>query len=219
MGIYGEHCTQAGQVLPLALGMVPGEIRPLAQRALLANIAERKNHLSTGFVGTPYLLAILAERAPEVGHAITTQRDYPSWYSMTKGAGCDQMMETWAGGQAFMPSLGGNIATWNMEALAGIRPDSDGPGFKKILIQPAIVGNLTWVKAHFDSPHGRIVSHWRRDGERLTINVTIPCNTAATVRLPGFENTTLDGRPLDKSQFELMAGRWEIVATSKKRSQ
>ena len=178
-------CTQTGQALPLALGIVPENVRPAAERALLREVAAHHNHLSTGFIGTPYLLAILADLAPAVGHALTTQRDFPSWYAMTKGAGCDQMMETWNGGQAFMPSLGGNIAAWNIEALAGVRPDPDGPGFKKIVIKPAIVGNLTWVKARFDSPYGRIVSHWRRDGKQLTLDITIPANTSATVHVPG----------------------------------
>lgn len=165
-------CTQAGQTLPLALGMVPENVRPAAERALLREIAAHRDHVSTGFVSTPYLLQVLADLAPEVGHALTTQRDFPSWYAMTKGAGCDQMMETWNGGQAFMPSLGGNIAAWNIEALAGIRPDPTGPGFKKIIIKPAIAGDLTWVKAHYDSPYGRIVSNWKRDGKNLTMDVT-----------------------------------------------
>jgi alpha-L-rhamnosidase len=48
---------------------------------------------------------------------------------------------------------------WFYQGLAGIRPDPAAPGFKKILIKPAIVGELTRVKAHYDSPYGRIVSN------------------------------------------------------------
>jgi len=64
-------------------------------------------------------------------------------------------------------------------------PDPAAPGFKKIIIMPAIVGDLTWVKAHHDSPYGRIVSNWQRDGRRLTMDITIPANTTATVFVPG----------------------------------
>jgi alpha-L-rhamnosidase len=68
--------------------------------------------------------------------------------------------------------------------LAGIRADEAAAGFKKILIKPAIVGDLTWVKAHHDSPYGRIVSNWRREGGSLTMDVTIPVNTTAKVFVP-----------------------------------
>ena len=67
----------------------------------------------------------------------------------------------------------------------GIVANPVGPGFKKIIIKPAIVGDLTWVKAHHDSPYGRIVSNWQRDGRRLTMDITIPANTTATVFVPG----------------------------------
>ena len=58
------------------------------------------------------------------------------------------------------------------------------PGFKRIIIKPAIVGNLTWAKARFDSPYGRIVSNWRRDGRKLTMDIVIPANATATLYVP-----------------------------------
>ncbi len=177
-------CTQAGQVLPLALGMVPTEHRAAVEKALLRELAAHKNHLSTGFVSTPYLLQVLADLAPDVGWAMTSARDFPSWHSMTRGSGNDLMKETWAGGQALMPSLGGNIAAWHTETLAGIRPDPDGPGFKKIIFKPTVVGDLHWVECWFDSPQGRIVSNWKRDGNTFAFDVTVPVNATAKVFLP-----------------------------------
>ena len=130
---------------------------------------------------------------------MTSARDFPSWHSMTRGSGHDLMKETWAGGMALMPSLGGNIAAWHTEALAGIRPD--GPGFKKILIKPAIVGDLTWVKAHHDSPYGRIVSQWKREDGQLMMDVAIPANTSATVYVPATDvaQVTESGKPITES--------------------
>jgi alpha-L-rhamnosidase len=189
-------CTQAGQALPLALGMVPEESRAAVERALLREIAAHSNRVSTGFVSTPYLLEVLADLAPEIGWAMTSARGYPSWHGMTQDSGNDLMKETWAGGQALMPSLGGNIASWHMEALAGIRPDPTGPGFKKIIIKPATIGDLIWVKAHHDSPYGRITVAWKRDAGKLTLDVTIPVNTTATVYVPGSDVESDGGRQL-----------------------
>jgi alpha-L-rhamnosidase len=74
--------------------------------------------------------------------------------------------------------------SWFYQGLAGIRPDESGPGFKKIIIKPAIVGDLTWVKCSYDSVHGKIVSNWKREAGKLTMDVTIPINTTATVYVP-----------------------------------
>jgi hypothetical protein len=50
----------------------------------------------------------------------------------------------------------GQITEWFYKDLAGIAPDPDGPGFKKILIQPTPVGDLKWVDAIYESMHGPI---------------------------------------------------------------
>jgi len=78
--------------------------------------------------------------------------------------------------------------------LGGIRPDPRGPGFKRIIIKPAMVGDLTWVKTHNDSPYGRIISNWKRDGDKVLMEVTIPANTTATVFVPArSEGSVLEG--------------------------
>jgi alpha-L-rhamnosidase len=179
-----RRCTQGGQVLPLMLGVVPDEHRQKVKDALLAQIKADKNMLTTGFVATPYLLAWLGEHAPATGWALTTTREYPSWYCMSAGSDSEQMMETWDGGMVSMPSLGGNLGGWNMETLAGIQPDPAGPGFKRFIIKPAIVGNLHWTEGWYDSVRGRIECKWRKRGGQFQMTVTIPANTTATVYVP-----------------------------------
>ena len=177
-------CTQSGQILPLALGMVPAGSRPMVEKSLLREIKAHHNRLSTGFVSTPYLLQIIGDLDPETGWEMSTAQDYPSWYSMTAGSDNDLMKEDWAGGTAFMPSLGGNIAGWNYQFLAGIRPDSSAPGFKKIIIKPNMVGDLHWVEGSYESVYGKIISNWRKEGNTYVLNVTIPANTTALIYIP-----------------------------------
>ena len=55
---------------------------------------------------------------------------------------------------------------------------------RKFLIKPAIVGDLSWVKAGTDSLYGHIASRWQREGPKLTLAVTVPPNTTATVFVP-----------------------------------
>jgi alpha-L-rhamnosidase len=192
--------TQTAQIVPLYFGMVPEEHRQRVIDRLVANIHERKDHVSTGFIGTLYLLLGLPELGQaELTHTMVMQQDYPGWNTLVKD---EVQMETWGGGQVQMPSLGGPIGAYLYQVLGGIRPDPKGPGFKKIIIKPAIVGNLTWVKAHYDSLHGRIVSDWQREGDKLTMDVTIPVNTTATVYVPAKDaaGVTESGKPAGQAE-------------------
>jgi len=43
---------------------------------------------------------------------------------------------------------------------------------------------MTYAKARVDSMYGSIESGWRLEGKTMTVDVEIPPNTDATVRLP-----------------------------------
>lgn len=178
-------CTQTGQVLPLALGLVPADVRPKTEAALLREIAAHQGRLSTGFVGTPYLLDVLADLDPEACWRLVTAQEFPSWYSMTTGSGNDLLKEDWAGGGALMPVQGGSVAAWCYRALGGIRSDPTAPGFRNVLIKPTFVRALAWVECDHDGPYGRISAHWRRQEGQITLDLRIPGNSTATVLLPG----------------------------------
>ena len=90
-------------------------------------------------------------------------------------------------------------------------------GFKQIVIKPVPVGDLTWVKARYDSLYGRIVSNWRILGDRLTMEVTIPANTTATIHVPTLDPTavTESGQPVAKAdgiKFVRMDGGVAVFA-------
>ena len=200
-GQYGEvEDSQTARILPLSLGLVPGDQRQFVIDRLVSNIHGRKDHVSTGFIGNLFLLLGLPEMGQaELGYTVATQQDYPGWNTLVRRG---VQLETWDGGQAQMPSLGGPIGTWMYQVLAGIRPDPAASGFKKILIKPQPVGDLTWVKAHHDCPYGRIVSHWNRESDKFTLEVTIPVNTRATVFVPAKDaaSVTESGGPVNPAK-------------------
>ncbi|MGA2632652.1 MAG: family 78 glycoside hydrolase catalytic domain [Terracidiphilus sp.] len=183
--------TQTGYVLALQFGLAPAEQRD----ALIANLVDdimvkHNGHLSVGLIGMQWLMQTLTDIGrPDVAWTIATQTTRPSWgYMLSKGS--TTLWERWdydtrdpgMNSEALLIQ-GGNLDAWFYQTLAGIRPAA--PGFKKILIQPNVVGDLTWVKAHFDSPYGRIASEWKIEGNQLTMDVTVPANTTATIVVPG----------------------------------
>jgi len=120
-----------------------------------------------------------------------------------------------------------SLDSWFYQGIAGIRPDESAPGFRKILIKPAIVGDITWAKATYQSIHGPIVSHWKLDGARLKMNVTIPANTTAIIHVPGDKGTIQEsGQPAahapgvkflrvegDRALYEVGSGAYTFEST------
>jgi alpha-L-rhamnosidase len=79
----------------------------------------------------------------------------------------------------------GQIMEWFYHDLAGIGTDPAAPGFKNVIIKPQPAGDVTWTRASYESPRGRIVSDWKRREGQFTLEVTLPPNTTATVWVPG----------------------------------
>lgn len=94
------------------------------------------------------------------------------------------MWEQWNGYWSRIHHCFTSIAGWFHAGLAGIQPDPAVPGFRKIIIRPAIVEDLEWVRCSHRCNYGTIVSNWQRNGERLEMEIVIPPNTSATVYLP-----------------------------------
>ena len=115
----------------------------------------------------------------------------------------------------------GQIQEWFYHDLAGIQNAPGSAGFKHIVINPQPVGDVTWVKASYNSIRGKIVSDWKRDGEKFILNVTIPPNTTATVFVPVKSGDFIKNNPHTKflrmensrAVFEVGSGdyKFEIV--------
>ena len=195
--LYGLD-EQAYQVLPLMTGSVPDDLVVTVQKKLEEIIlVKNKGHLDTGMLGTYFLIQYLQDAGRnDLLYTIFNQKTYPGWGHMLE-QGATTLWEQWNGHASQIHSCFASPGSWFYQGLAGIRPDESGPGFKKILIKPAVVGDLTWVKCGYDSIHGRIVSNWKRDGEKLTMEMTIPINTTATVYVPAKDaaGVTESGKP------------------------
>lgn len=185
--------TQTGCVLALHFGLAQEKYRERIAKSLETNIANHKNHLSTGFVGTPYLCHVLSENGMhELAGTIFLKEDYPSWlYAVKKGATTiwerwNSIMPDGSFDESGMNSLNhyayGSIGDWMYEKLAGINPVK--PGYKEIRIRPRFIKGITDVDASFDSVYGVIRSAWSCKDGKITVDVTIPPNTTAEIFLP-----------------------------------
>jgi len=179
----GSQCANA---IPLVMGLVEPTNRAAVLAALVTDVRQHGNAITAGDVGYRYLLRALAQAGrSDVIFDMNNQSDKPGYgYQLKMGA--TSLTEAWDADPSSSQNhfMLGQIMEWFYADLAGIAPDSSAPGFKKIVIHPAIVGDLAWVKGTYDSVRGPITTEWKREAGRLTLAVTIPPNTTAAVFLP-----------------------------------
>jgi alpha-L-rhamnosidase len=190
-GICGNG-SQTSQVLSLFMGLVPEDRCAAAAQVLAAEIRGRGMKLSTGFLGTPYLLDVLADAGlwEEVG-GLLLQTGYPSWGYMPE-QGATTMWERWNGdtGDLSMNSYNhyafGAVVGFFYRRLAGIAPAA--PGFRRIAVRPVWLPAVGRATARFASPVGLIATATDGDAHGLTrLVLSVPANTVAEVELPARE--------------------------------
>ncbi|WP_339830953.1 family 78 glycoside hydrolase catalytic domain [Paenibacillus sp. FSL R7-0272] len=195
--------TQTAHVLALQFDLLETSASKRVAAQLTELLKETQNHLTTGFVGTPYLNPVLSDMGRnDLAYELLLQEDYPSWlYQVTQGATTvwehwDGMREDGSLWSADMNSFNhyayGAIGEWLYRYVAGIQPDEKQPGFKKVRIKPYPGPGLEWAKASFESMYGQVKSSWRRQthGE-MELCVQIPANTRAEIHLPHADRRTI----------------------------
>jgi alpha-L-rhamnosidase len=187
---YGNG-SQTSLTLPLFLGITP----PALQRPVYGNLRDqiigRDTHLSTGILGTKYLLPTLTQAGgSDLAYDLATQTTYPSWgYMIANGA--TTVWELWQNRTG--PTMNshnhpmlGSVGAWLYTALAGINPDAKSPGYGRIRIQPQMVRDLRWASGSIETIRGTVSSSWSREPDSVKLDVTIPAGSTAEVHLPKF---------------------------------
>jgi alpha-L-rhamnosidase len=176
---------------------------------LVKDIEARNGHLSTGFLGTPFLLFTLANHGrADVAYRLLLNDTYPSWgYMLSKGA--TTWWERWNGdtGDPAMNSYNhyafGSVVAWVYRSVAGIDTDIAAPGYHEIIVHPHLDARVTHARGEYHSVYGTIISDWTgTPAGPFSIKVTIPPNTTAKVSLPVIRNAHVleDGHPVDAKQ-------------------
>ena len=187
--------TQTAYVLALNFDMLPESLRAQAAEKLAQNVKTYNNHLTTGFLGTPYLCHVLTRFGySDVAYQLLLQETYPSWLYPVK-MGATTIWERWdgikpdstfqtPGMNSFNHYAYGAIGDWMYRVAAGIDTQESGPGYKKIVIKPHPGGNFSTMKAELQTLYGKVKSEWKKEGTSFSLDVDVPPNTTAMVYLP-----------------------------------
>ena len=194
--------TQTAYVLALNFDMLPENLRTQAAERLAENVKSYGNHLTTGFLGTPYLCHVLTRFGyTDIAFKLLLKEDYPSWLYPVK-MGATTIWERWDGQKpdssfqtpgmnSFNHYAYGAIGDWMYRILVGLDTYEDGVGYKHIKIMPHIGGGFTNAAASLQTYYGTVSSGWKIENDKLLMDIEIPANATATVYVPAANAGTI----------------------------
>jgi len=198
-----DNGTESAQLFALWYGLSPEKDNTM--KVLLQEFERHNWHVSTGIFSTKFLFDVLRQSdMNETAFRIARQEDYPGWINMLN-QGATTLWEAWHDpGTVYSANhpMFGSIDEWFYRSLLGINAAS--PGFKKIIIKPQPAGSINWAKGSYQSVRGIIKSDWRKEGEKISLKVSIPANTSALVYIPAKQNSgvTESGKPVTVQRYE-----------------
>ena len=230
---YGSS-SQTALAMPLVLGLAAESARATLIEKLVAGIRERDNHTSAGDIGYRYVIRALMEAGrSDVLYAMASRTDPPSYGAQLK-AGATSLTEAWDADPRSSQNhlMLGHIEEWFFAGLAGIRPDTEAPGLRRLRIQPEVVGDLSSVEASWETFRGPVGVSWRVEGDRFNLDLELPPGVTATVVLPASSTDQVrEGRAAASqapgvrflgaegghASFEIVSGRYAFQVTGFRR--
>ena len=167
----------------------PQNVRRVPIASLAKAVADQDDHLSTGNIGTKYLLEALSQGGRvDLALKVATQETYPSWgYMLANGA--TTLWERWelatgGGMNSHNHPMMGGVDAWLYRWLTGLQVDPDCQGMERLIICPPLVDSVTWASARLETVRGPVEVRWERQDGALTLACQVPVGSSALVRLP-----------------------------------
>ncbi|PJJ57594.1 alpha-galactosidase-like protein [Mumia flava] len=185
--------SQTAYILTLTNDLEPKDRRDAVVDQFVETLERRDYHLSTGFLGVDGLLPALTKAGrTDIAYRLLQHTDYPSWgYEIGKGA--TTVWERWnsinpdgsfndVGMNSFNHYAYGAVGEWMYRTMAGV--SAAEPGYAKVLIAPEPGDGIDTVDFTHETPYGPVRSAWSTADGPMSLDVTVPANTTAEVRIP-----------------------------------
>ncbi len=151
--------------------------------ALIELIDEADGRMTTGFLGTPFILHALSDNGrSDYAYKLLLQEKNPSWlFSVLHGAttmwehydGINDEGDFWSEAMnSFNHYAYGAVYDWIFSNTLGIKRLS--AGYKKIAIDPIPCKELGFAKGSIKTKYGTIYSSWYYQGDALVFEIEIP---------------------------------------------
>ena len=202
---------------PLLTQVVPDSLKVKVAKTLNDEIIiNRKGHIATGLVGIPIFTEwAVKNHAVGLFYTMLTKRDYPGYlYMMDQGA--TTTWEHWSGDRSRIHNCYNGIGSWFYQAVGGIRPDDNHPGYEQVFIDPQIPEGVTWAKTTKLTPYGTIGVNWTLENNILKLKIEVPVGCTAKVLVPPTAQSYILNN--HTSHFKSQIEPFEVVIGSGKHS-
>lgn len=202
--------TQTAMVLALNFDMLPESMRDITASRLVENIKSYGMHLSTGFLGTPYLTDVLTRFGKtDIAYQLLLQETFPSWLYPVK-MGATTIWERWSGirpDSTFEPAsmnsfnhyAYGAIGDWMYRKMVGIDNADGAVGYKRISVKPHLGAGIAYASGELKTYYGKVSNGWKINGDQIQMTTKIPVNTKAMIYVPVTKVLTVNGKPIEQS--------------------
>jgi alpha-L-rhamnosidase len=198
--------SQTAMAMPWCVGLVDKPYKEKVMQNLEKSIREQGKPLTAGDVGFHYLVEALTNSGrSQLLYEMNNRDDVPGYgFQLKKGA--TSLTESWAALENVSNNhlMLGHLMDLFYAGLGGISQTETSIAYKEIVINPEMVGDLTWVKTSYQSPYGEIRSEWEKSGKTVKMNITVPANATALVYIPFRRGITI------KESGKVISGRKDI---------
>ena len=176
--------TQIDLAYPMLAGVAPDHLIEEIETQFEKETENKKGHLSTGLVGVPVITEwVTKNNKVDLMYSMLKKRDYPSYLYMIDN-GATTTWEHWNGERSRIHNCYNGIGSWFYEAIGGICPDENAPGFKHFYICPQMPEGMIWANVSKETPYGVVKVNWKIESSLVSLNITVPSGSAATLIIP-----------------------------------
>ena len=183
--------AQGSYALALEFGLLDEPLASKSFQKLLVAVQRAGGHLTTGFLSTRALMQALSRfGGHNVAARMANQITIPSWGYMIETIGTTfwESFDAYEKGKPVILSLNhwpwSSIGEWLWSFVAGIALDENQPGAGGVIIHPRPVAEVVWCRGRITTARGPVQAHWRRHPHAFTLEIEIPPNCQATIKLP-----------------------------------
>ena len=136
-------------------------------------------------VGTKALINVMMKYGrADMLYTMANKRIFPGWGYWIDELVANTLFQNWDGTQSRKHIMFDSIGDFFYKGLGGIQVADEYFGFKQFIIRALFKNDLEWVDAVYNSSYGWIGSHWKKEGENILLELEVPANSQAEVRLP-----------------------------------
>lgn len=177
---------QVNQAFALLSGVTPQEEKEKVTAQLVNNVLYDFPYYDTGSSGQALYTRYFLESGERMDliYELLKDKHHPS-YGYFIEQGHTTWPERWSAiGNSQIHTCYTGIGGYFIKGFGGIKPNPEDYGMQRMIIKPAIVGDLSYASTEYESMYGQVTVNWEKKDDGATVHIKVPVNTTANIYIP-----------------------------------